>query len=403
MKKDKGYKQTKIGLIPEDWEIKQLGEISNISSGGTPSRGVSSYWNGNIPWVTTSQIDFNIINQANEFITEEGLKNSAAKICKAGTLLMAMYGQGKTRGKVALLGFDATTNQACAIISLENKIFNEYIFYNLSGRYEEIRNLSNTGNQENLNSNIIKSIPIPLPPLPEQKKIAVILSTWDEAIEKLESLVALKEKRKKGLMQSLLTGKKRLKGFNANWIEYYLGDLFNERIEIGFNNLPLVSVTRDRGIIFRNLEDQKDTSSEDKSKYLHICPGDIGYNTMRMWQGVSGLSEIEGIVSPAYTILKPQKNVHGLFFQYLFKFPSMINYFYRHSQGLVSDTLNLKYSNFRKIKAFIPPLPEQKHIAEVLSTADNEMNLHKEEIEKIKLQKKGLMQKLLTGQVRVNG
>jgi len=125
MELKEGYKNTEVGVIPEDWEVKELGSISTVSSGGTPNRGVASYWNGNIPWITTSQIDFNTIIEANEFITEEGLNNSAAKIYKAGTLLMAMYGQGKTRGKVSILGFDATTNQACGAISLNNDVLKE--------------------------------------------------------------------------------------------------------------------------------------------------------------------------------------------------------------------------------------------------------------------------------------
>jgi len=164
-----GYKQTEVGVIQCDWEVKELGSFSTVSSGGTPNRGVASYWKGNIPWITTSQIDFNTIVDANEFITEEGLNNSAAKIYKAGTLLMAMYGQGKTRGKVAILGIDATTNQTCGAVLLTKEVLREYIFCNLSSRYDEIRNLSNTGNQENLSGSLIKKVLIPLPPTSKNK------------------------------------------------------------------------------------------------------------------------------------------------------------------------------------------------------------------------------------------
>jgi len=111
-----GYKQTEIGIIPEDWEVKALGEIAEVGSGGTPNRSNLSYWNGNIPWITTSEIDFSEITQGDEFITALGLANSSAKKYPKNTLLMAMYGQGKTRGKIAILGIEATINQACAAI-----------------------------------------------------------------------------------------------------------------------------------------------------------------------------------------------------------------------------------------------------------------------------------------------
>lgn len=112
----------------DKWELKKLGEIADISSGGTPSRAKKDYWNGNIPWVSTTLIDFNIIDKTDEKITAEGLKNSSAKLFPKGTLLMAMYGQGKTRGKIAILGIEASTNQACGAIIPKKSIdiFNIY-------------------------------------------------------------------------------------------------------------------------------------------------------------------------------------------------------------------------------------------------------------------------------------
>lgn len=192
------------------WEVKSLEEISLVSSGGTPNRNNPSYWNGKIPWITTSQIDFNTINSPEEFITEQGLNNSSAKIYEEGTLLMAMYGQGKTRGKVAILAIKATTNQACASIRLNQFTSNKYVFFYLSHKYDDIRKLSNNGNQENLNGEIIKSIRIPIPSLPEQKAIAQVLSDMDAEIEALEQKRDKYKSIKQGMMQELLTGKTRL-------------------------------------------------------------------------------------------------------------------------------------------------------------------------------------------------
>jgi len=128
----------------DEWDRRRLEEVAEVSSGGTPSRNNDSYWNGDIPWVSTTLIDFNLITDTEERITEEGLRNSSAKLFPKGSLLMAMYGQGKTRGKVAMLGIDSTTNQACASIMANMEILNSsFLFQNLSKRYHEIRDLSN--------------------------------------------------------------------------------------------------------------------------------------------------------------------------------------------------------------------------------------------------------------------
>lgn len=243
---------------------------------------------------------------------------------------------------------------------------------------------------------------LPLPSRKERVPIAAILTTQDKVIELKEKLLAEKQRQKKYLMQVLLTGKKRLPGFSGEWKEERLGKLFLERKETNCEGLQMLAITGTQGIIPRKELDLKDNSSEDKSKYLRVCVGDIGYNTMRMWQGVSAYSNYEGIVSPAYTILKPCPSINAKYFAYLFKMPEIIFLFYRFSQGLVDDTRNLKYENFKKIKVFYPPdIEEQAAIAEVLSVADREIDLLQQDIEQEKQKKKALMQLLLTGIVRV--
>lgn len=254
----------------------------------------------------------------------------------------------------------------------------------------------------NLNTEILSTIPVFVPPLPEQRTIIEILSTWDKAIEPTRRLIETKMRCKKALMQRLLTGKKRLAGFKEKWKEYPMGELFKERSETNYSHLPLLAITRNQGIIPASEIERKDSSNEDKSKYKRIVPGDIGYNTMRMWQGVSAVSTLEGIVSPAYTICIPKNRVDIDFMGYFLKFPMVINLLWRYSQGLVSDTLNLKYNNFSQIRVAIPPKKEQHRIAQVLSTADNEINQLEAKLKALGKQKRGLMQKLLTGEVRVN-
>ncbi len=200
-------KQTEIGEMPENWKVVRLGEISRVSSGGTPDRSQPSYWNGSIPWVKTGEIDYNTIIETSEGITEEGLKNSSAKLYAPGTLLMAMYGQGVTRGRVALLGIDAAINQACAAIIASESVLSEYLFHLFAFSYDKIRNLGHGANQTNINALIIKSIQVPLPTLPEQQEIASMLCACDAKIEALEREVDKLDELFRALLEELMTGR----------------------------------------------------------------------------------------------------------------------------------------------------------------------------------------------------
>lgn len=396
-----GYVKKRKVVIPQQWGLPQIKDIASISSGSTPNRNNSEYWNGNIAWVTTGELSSGHVNHTSELITVKAVKETKMRIYPQGTLLMAMYGQGKTRGTVAILEIDAAVNQACAAITVKDGK-SKFLFYQLKNSYQDIRKLSNTGNQENLNADIIKTYQVPWAPDEEQERISTILTTQDKVIELKEKRLAEKQRQKKYLMQQLLTGKKRLPGFNGAWKTDCLGKLFFERKETNCENIEMLAITGTQGIIPRKELDLKDNSSEDKSKYLRVCVGDIGYNTMRMWQGVSAYSNYEGIVSPAYTILKPSSSINAKYFAYLFKMSEIVFLFYRFSQGLVDDTRNLKYENFKKIKVCYPPdIEEQTAIAEVLSAADHEIDLLQQDIEQEKQKKKALMQLLLTGIVRV--
>lgn len=256
-------------------------------------------------------------------------------------------------------------------------------------------------NLASINSSQLKAFPVLLPPPAEQKFIASALSTWDESIAATERLLACSRKQKQALVQQLLDAQRNTQGRAKGWRTYRLGELFTERVESGCIDLPLLSITREEGVINREDVGRKDTSNEDKSKYRRICPGDIGYNTMRMWQGVSALSDLEGIVSPAYTIVTPTPMIDGRFASYLFKLDRVVFEFYRHSQGLVSDTWNLKYPHFAKVKVTIPSRSEQEKIVAILSAADATIQTMAKEIEKLQVEKCALMQLLLTGKRRV--
>jgi type I restriction enzyme, S subunit len=187
-----------------EWVSDSLGATFETTSGGTPSRTEKAYWNGDIPWITTSLVDFQVICSAEEFISAEGMANSSAKLFPKGTVLMAMYGQGKTRGQVALLGIEAATNQACAAILPRKGIDPYFVFTNLAARYDEIRGMSNSGGQENLSQGLIREIQFAFPPEEaEQRKVTSCLRSLDALIAaEAQKLEALKT-HKKGLMQQL--------------------------------------------------------------------------------------------------------------------------------------------------------------------------------------------------------
>jgi type I restriction enzyme S subunit len=389
--------------IPRDWEEKELGSIGKVSSGGTPDTTNEIFWNGNINWCTPTDITklngSKYIGETLVKISDAGLKNSSATLLPKGSVIVCTRA---TIGKAAISIEEISTNQGFKnIIPDDKKVDLEFLFYSIINSEHKLLRLGNGSTFLEISKTDFEKFKILLPLLPEQKAIAQVLSTADTAIQTTEKLIAQKELRKKWLMQQLLTGKKRLKGFSGEWKEMSLGEMFSERNETKYYDLPLLSIGQN-GVYPQDESVKKDTSNEDKSKYKRICPGDIGYNTMRMWQGRSALSELEGIVSPAYTVITPKNNADSIFFSYLFKMPKITNLFWRNSQGLVDDTLNCKYKDFSIVKVFLPQTKaEQTAIAKALQAADKEISLLKAKAEKLRQQKKGLMQVLLTGKVRL--
>ncbi len=414
MKIPEDYKQTEMGMIPKNWDFKQIGEIAIVSSGGTPNRSNPSYWNGNIPWITTSQIEFNTIIYANEFITKLGVQNSAAKLYAQNTLLMAMYGQGKTRGKVAILGIDATINQACAAITLNKDVLNNYIFFYLAHNYEEIRKLSNTGNQENLNGNIIKSIFVPLPPLPEQKAIAQSLSDVDALITTLDQLITKKRNIKQGTMQQLLTGKKRLPGFSGEWVVEKLGEIGEfknginkgkEDFGFGYPFVNLLDVFGKAKVLQGLLLGFVNSSSAERKIY-ELRKGDVLFIRSSVKPEGVGLTSLvnDHLQDTVYSgFLIRFRDFGKLYFEYKVhcfneeKFRKRIM-----DSSTVSANTNINQDALKNIQISLPPTQEeQKAIAQILSDMDAEIEALEQKRDKYKAIKQGMMQELLTGKTRI--
>lgn len=204
-------------------------------------------------------------------------------------------------------------------------------------------------------------------------------------------------KATKGALEQTLLPRLRFPQFRGAqwWSNQTLGSLFIQREETGYAHLRLLSLMDKEGIIPQEDSNRKNNASGDLSKYLRVAPGDIVYNTMRMWEGRSALSALEGIVSPAYTICRPSPRANSLFFSYYFKTPQLIAEFARFSQGLVKDTLNLKFDAFARISVATPDDPaEQERIAECLSSVDQLIATQARKVAALKTHKKGLMQQL---------
>lgn len=234
----------------------------------------------------------------------------------------------------------------------------------------------------------------------EQQAIASYFTTLDSQISASTSRLASLKQMKAASLQAMFpqegetVPKIRFRGFEGEWKKVKLGKLFSERIE---NNVDgeMLSVTMNNGIIKAAENGRFDNSNSDKSKYKVVKVGDIAYNSMRMWQGASGCSQYEGIVSPAYTVVVPNANIHPLFFAYLFKTIPMINLFRLHSQGLTKDTWNLKYPAFSIIEVSYPESKaEQQAIASYFTSLDRQISLQSQRLEKLKQIKSACLDKM---------
>ena len=382
-----GYVKKRKVVIPQQWGLPQIKDIASISSGSTPNRNNSEYWNGNIAWVTTGELSSGHVNHTSELITVKAVKETKMRIYPQGTLLMAMYGQGKTRGTVAILEIDAAVNQACAAITVKDGK-SKFLFYQLKNSYQDIRKLSNTGNQENLNADIIKTYQVPWAPDEEQERISTILTTQDKVIELKEKRLAEKQRQKKYFMQQLLTGKKRLPGFLKSWKTVELGEIFNYIQPTAY----LV----------------KTTDYDDSYKTPVLTAGKtfiLGYT-----------NETEGVFTKVPVVIFDDFTTATKYVDFPFKVKSSAMKILTIKDGLsivfAYEAMQLiKFtvggherhwiSKYSCLTIDIPDIEEQTAIAEVLSAADREIELLQQDIEQEKQKKKALMQLLLTGIVRV--
>lgn len=305
---------------------------------------------------------------------------------------------GANAGKLQIINEECGVSDNTLIIKPNGNISVSWLYYYLV--HCNLNHLVYGSGQPLITGYMLKRIPILLGSKKECDEIASYFTSLDAQIAASTSrLSSLKQIKAASLLNMFpqkgeMVPRVRFKGFQGEWKERKLGEVFSERVENNING-QLLSVTLNKGIIRASENGKLDNSNSDKSKYKVVNINDIAYNSMRMWQGASGCSKYEGIVSPAYTVITPKENIDSSFFSYLFKTDIAINKFRLHSQGLTSDNWNLKYPAFSKIDVYCPlDISEQRAIASYFTALDAQITLHRERLEKLKQIKAACLEKM---------
>ncbi|MBR5281710.1 MAG: restriction endonuclease subunit S [Alistipes sp.] len=397
-----GYKDSAVGIIPQEWEVKRLGAIAKCFSGGTPKSESENMYGGIIPFIRSGEIHS---NKTALFLTEEGLKKSSAKMVEVGDLIFALYGANS--GDCAISQINGAINQAILCIR-SSKVINPFLQPYLELQKDMFIAKYLQGGQGNLSGEIVNSYTIPVPPMEEQRKIAEILGVCDEAIERQSRLIEKLELRKRALMQRLLTGRTRLPGFTTPWQKRRMKDCFEHITDTsnGCEYLPM-TVSARLGLISQKDKFDRVIAGDSLKKYTHIQKGDFAYNkgnsNLYEMGCIYRLKEQDAVVPFVYICFRPKQNVIGEFYHHFFINHGLDRQLKRIiTSGARGDgLLNVDKTDFFELEIVYPLIAEQKAIAEVLTVADNEIATHRKRLEALRLQKRGLMQQLLTGKTRV--
>ncbi len=397
--------------MPNDWDVLPLEKLALVERGkfSARPRNDPKYYGGEIPFVQTGDISSTgtYLQNFSQTLNEEGLKVS--KLFSKNTILITI---AANIGDTAITTFDVACPDSVVAIQPFSNMANTYWLNKvLETRKHELDSQATQNAQKNINLQVLKPLLIKTPPLPEQKKIAKILSTWDKAITTTEQLLANSKQQKKALMQQLLTGKKRLPGFSGEWKEEEIKNITtllkdgthstHQRYEQGIPMLSAVNITKSHKL---NFEDAPLISEEDfkkiHSKY-QIQMGDLLLTVV----GTLGRTAIvnttrQFTLQRSVAILRFKDKYCTSFVKQIFSSLFFQKLLQRKSNSTAQAGVYL--GTLSKIRLSLPPLPEQQKIASILSTADKEIETLQQKLDCLKQEKKALMQQLLTGKRRVN-
>lgn len=393
--KETRFKQTEIGLIPEDWSYGNFADfLKTFTTGATPLRSIKSYYEGNIKWVSSGELNYRIIYDTIEHITESAARNTNLRTHEKSTFLMAITGleaEG-TRGKCAILGTAATTNQSCLAINGTSKMIVEYLYYYYRLNSDLLAfKFCQGSKQQSYTADIVKKLPIYCPKnILEQKKIASALTSINNLLLSLDKLIEKKKLIKQGAMQELLTGKKRLPGFTGEWVEKRLGEIANKittgkldanAMVIG-GKYPFFTCAREvyRINIFAFDEEVLLISGNGANVgYIHYYKGK--FNAYQRTYILYNFSDDINYIKA-----------------YLDKFLSKRI----ETEKSDSNTPFIKMDTLTEMHINIPQqLKEQQAIASVLTSMDKEIESLESKKAKYEQIKQGMMQQLLTGKIRL--
>ena len=391
---------------PSVWKNCRVEDFCTTASGGTPLTTRRDYYDdGHIPWLRSGEVSQGRVRHAEISITQAGLDNSSAKLFKKGTILVAMY--GATAGEVGILEFESSTNQAVCGITPGPSVDGEFLFQALLLHKPTLIKMAGGGAQPNISQEIIRNFKIPLPPLAEQRKIAETLRTWDEAIETAEAELKAKQERKRWLMDKLLVG---------NWPKRTIGELF----ELEGSGIDKVILPDEQVVPLVNYMDayrKRVLQQADVQAETSVSPNDLMRCQLKRGDIVlTPSSETpDDIAHSALINFEPGNAVHSYhlfrlrarsadeivhdFRAFFLNHISVRRQFIRICSGTTRFTLTLP--GVRAIKVSLPPIKHQQYAAEVLNDATSQEELASQRVESLRTQKRGLMQKLLTGEVRV--
>ncbi|MGV1834671.1 restriction endonuclease subunit S [Rhizobium rhizogenes] len=414
-----------LGSLPEHWSVRRLsGAFELFGSGTTPKSDDSSYYdNGNIAWVNTGDLNDGDLFDCGKRVTEEALTQyPTLRLFPVGSVVIAMY--GATIGKLSLLHFAATVNQACCVFGGRSVFEPRFLFFTLMGLREHIISLASGGGQPNISQDVLRNLRIPLPPPSEQNAIAAFL---DRETTKIDALVEeqnrlidlLKGKRQAVISQAVTRGLNPNATRKATGIEW-LGEvpehweLCPVRAMFRFvkrqnrDELDVLSVYREYGVILKaSRDDNINKTPEDLSFYQTVLPGDLVVNKMKAWQGSVGVSKLRGITSPDYAVFAPTHTGHHDYFNWLLRCGLLPGVYRSISNGIRPDQWRLEPDRFKELKMPIPPLQEQleidRHLQKVTGQLDQLSEAAETAIVLLNERRSALISAAVTGKIDVRG
>ena len=409
-------KKTPIGEIPVEWEVRTLGALCKALSGGTPSKDVADYWNGDVPWFSAKDLKSFYLHNSQDRLTEKGAEHGPGLV-PANTILVLVRGMTLDKDfPVCITTKQSSFNQDLKALQIKSDMTTEFLAYALIARKNYILSLVDHAGHGTgrLETDTLLSVQLPVPPSTEQEKITNVLLTWERRIDRTARLLEAKRRLKAGLMQQLLTGKRRFPRFGKTagkisnpWTTCHIGDI---ACEISTRNssgesLPVLSCTKYNGLVDSAEYFGRRVFSADTSNYRVVRRGQFAYATNHIEEGSIGLLEHAdgGLVSPIYTVFETTDAVLPVYLYKLLKTEYYRRRFAAATHSSVNRRGSLRWSHFAKIRVTLPPLDEQRRLVDFIELCEREIELLEQKLKALRKQKKGLMQKLLTGKVRVRG